>query len=805
MKRICTRLSAAFLFSFIMQYCLAQQLDSVMSVYEERFPTEKIHIHFDKSAYNKEETIWYKVYIMSGSDLSLISRNVYLEWYDTTGRMINQTVSPLYQSSAKGSFELPATYNGNFIHVKAYTRWMLNDDPAFSYERQLAINTQPAADFKKPVFVPRTKVELFPEGGFLVQGVSSRVAFKATNQFGNPVLIKGILVNDKNKTLDTLRVVHDGMGSFYLLPIAGETYKVNWTDENGKTGSTAMPVAKAQGVVMRLSTTNEKALVRVERSEGVPENMKQFNLVVHMNQAVFFKALLKGTDRLVQQAGIPIDELPTGILQFSLFSSDWIPVAERIIFVNNHLHEFNAKINPQVISVEKRGKTVLDIVVSDTAYANMSIAVTDASVPIPEHNTIFSDMLLSSEIKGKVYNPAYYLKSDADSITAALDLVMLTNGWRRFDWEKIKAGVLPTLKYPMETGMMKIGGKVLGMKSISTASPLMLNLIVVNKDSSKRFMFIPVQKDGSFEDNSVFFYDTARIFYSFNGNTKLTDVTQVQFDNGLLRQQYKKIEFGVRDPFTTWTDSLARTRMNFFLAQQEQLKRSMAATTLQEVIVKSRAKRDGNLQALEQRYVSGLFSGGDGYSFDLTEDPFSKSALDILSYLQGKVAGLMISGSGAQATLSWRGAVPDLFLNEMQSGVDVVQTVPVADIALVKVFRPPFFGSMGGGNGGAIAIYTRKGGDRGKGGADSKGLENTVLGGYSRFKEFYSPSYEKPADNFETDIRTTLYWNPYVLTNKKSPRARIQFYNNDISKKLQVVIEGVNGDGKMTRTVRILE
>lgn len=179
--------------------------------------------------------------------------------------------------------------------------------------------------------------------------------------------------------------------------------------------------------------------------------------------------------------------------------------------------------------------------------------------------------------------------------------------------------------------------------------------------------------------------------------------------------------------------------------------------------------------------------------------------MDVLSYLQGKVAGLMVSGSGSQASVSWRGGAPDLFLNEMHTDIGLLQGTPVSDIAYIKVFRPPFFGSVSGGSNGAIAVYTKRGGEGRKSDSNSRGMENTILGGYSRFKEFYNPSYEKSADNFDPDVRTTLYWNPFVLTNKKSPRVKLEFYNNDISKKLQVVLEGVNSEGKMIRMVKLLE
>jgi hypothetical protein len=243
--------------------------------------------------------------------------------------------------------------------------------------------------------------------------------------------------------------------------------------------------------------------------------------------------------------------------------------------------------------------------------------------------------------------------------------------------------------------------------------------------------------------------------------------------------------------------------LNFYLSEQEKLRRMMESTTLQEVIVKSKVKSP--TQVLEEKYASGLFSGGDGYSFDMANDMTAMGAMDVLTYLQGKVAGLLISGSGPSATATWRGATPDMYLNEMKMSIDMIQSTNVNDIAFIKVFRPPFFGSSGGGSGGAIAIYTKKGSSSRGNPANSKGMEYAVLGGYSVFKEFFSPSYDKPTGNFEVDSRTTLYWNPYLLTNKRSPRVKVEFYNNDTSKKLQLILEGMNSNGKLTRVVKILE
>ncbi|MFM2232666.1 MAG: hypothetical protein RJB31_1367 [Bacteroidota bacterium] len=786
-----------------MKASYGQAIDSMINVYADQFPKEKIHVHFDKTIYNKEETIWYKIYILDDQGLTQLSKNVYMEWFDQAGKLIRQHVAPLFQSSAKGSFELPADYTGSVIRMKVYTRWSLNDDPAFGFERDIIINNNETI-VKPSKAENNTIVNVFPEGGELITGLNSLVAFKATDKFGKPVKIKGLLVNQLGKTLDTIKVRHDGMGSFRLMPKAGESYSLKWIDPAGNTGIIGIPVNKKEGITLSLSTSNEFATVKVERTASIPENHKRLNLLVHMNQIVLFKVKLNTADKQLLSANIPIEGLNTGILQFSLFSEDWLPLAERIVFVNNREHEFGAKLIPQLVTLTKKGKNVFDIYVTDTTVTNMSVAVTDASLESTQANhTIYSDLLLSSELKGKIHNPGYYLSSDADSVTANLDLVMLTNGWRKFNWDKIKASIGPEIKYPVETDLIRVSGKVYGLKNVS-ANDLMLNLVIQNKDSSKNFIFQPVTKEGLFQGQNMYIFDTARIFYNFNQNQKLNEITQVQFDNGLLKASGKQLELKDENMLNLWNDSVSLAKMNAFLQLQEDWKKRSSYKTLQEVIIKAKVK--SNAQALDERYSSGLFAGGDAQVFDFLNDPAALGGIDIISYLQGRVAGLMINRSGASTTMSWRGATPDLYLDQMQVGADFIQSINVQDIAMVKVFRPPFFGSMGGGSGGAIAIYTKKGGDfRSDNTKSNKSMQSTLLVGYTRFKEFFNPQYENPAENNETDIRTTLYWNPYVITNKKSPRFKVQFFNNDISKKLQIVLEGVNADGKMTRVVKLLE
>ena len=799
-----------FVFYFLLSYLginsvVAQELDSMMVVYELSSPAEKIHLHFDKNIYNKNETIFYKAYLRLANEMTIVSKNVYVEWYDTSGNIIKQTVAPVFQSSAKGSFEIPAGYSGNFIHVKAYTSWMLNHDSDFLFKKDILLNADIPSTISKLSVYPdkKTFIQVFPEGGIAVNGLKNNFAFRASNQYGEPVKIKGVVTDSRGKKIDTIIVRHDGMGIFSFTPISGEQYHIKWIDELGKGGSLPIEKPSQEGVIISVKGGNEQATVQIQRTDNPPPNWKKLNLWVHQNQSLFYKVAINVTEKKSVTAQIPIDQLPTGLLQFTLFSEDFQPIAERVLFVNNRDHEFNVKVSFPLVNLDKRGKNVVEIFVPDTAAANLSVAITDFALNTPETQTIFSDLLLSGDVKGKIYNPAYYLMSDSDTVTAHLDLVMLTHGWRRFDWSRLKAGLPPVIAYPAEKSFLRMNGKVFGLKPNMTSAAPQLNLIMLGKDSSKQFFFAPIARDGSFEVPNMFFYDTAKVYYSFNGNSKLTEVTQVKIDNGLLRFQPGSITTINRNPSNSLNDSLIRTRLAAIYKEQEQLRKLMAAATLQEVVVKTKAK--SSVQVLEEKYASGLFSGGDGYSFDLGEDGKLVGGIDILTFLQGRVPGLMISGSGSGASLNWRGAVPDLYLNEMRSQVDMIQSISIQDIAFVKVFRPPFFGSSGGGAGGAIAIYTKKGSDGRKADPNAKGLEYTILGGYSRFKEYISPAYDRPEPSFDPDNRTTLLWSPFVLTNKKSPRIKLNFFNNDFSKKLLLVLEGMNSEGKLVRVVKPID
>ncbi|OIR05066.1 hypothetical protein GALL_128820 [mine drainage metagenome] len=783
----------------------AQSIDSVINIYGDNFQQEKAHLHFDKSVYNKGETIWFKAYLMAGTDPSNLSKNFYADWYDATGKLIAHNMFPVFGSSAKGQFNIPEDYASSTLHLRAYTKWMLNFDSAFLFEKDIIIN-QPQTKNKSTV-EPITEVHLFPEGGDLVNGLNSKIAFLATNQNGNPVSIKGAIRNSKNELIDSFQTEHDGMGSFTIDKInANETYYVFWMDEFGKTGFNLLPAIKKTGAVIQAEALKNKILISIQRSADNTGSLTPLFLLAHMNQQVLNKLKINLENKTSALTEINTSDYPTGVLQLTLFNALWQPVAERIVFVNNHQYQFNAAINTITKGVDKRDKNIIEIDVADSVFANMSVSVTDAGL-FQEKNNIVSQFLLSDDIKGKISNPSFYFENDEDSTKHFLDLVMMTHGWRRFNWSDIAKAKMPTINYQRDSDYIQIAGTASGRAFRNVEEKDFVTLILMAQDSSKQIIPIPMEQDGTFSKSGFMFFDSVNVYYRFK-QKRLAAKTDIDFRTNIFSPKDSYLK-GFNNYSLKRFDSAQLARELYFIAEQKRLEKLRSTTTLKDVVVTSRLKPKTVLDVADDKYTTGAFSFEAKDRVDVKSDPSAYTYMDIFRYLQIRIAGLDISpvqqGSASDAlyNISLRGESPTLYLNEMQTDVAALASIPMSDIAYIKIFSTPFVLATGNGFGGAIAVYTRKGDERLNN--SNAQAEKKILIGYTKYKEFYLPNYSDTIKNFAPDTRTTLYWNPFVLTNAKNKKVQLEFYNNDVSKKLRVVLEGMNADGKLVRVEKIIE
>ena len=312
---------------------------------------------------------------------------------------------------------------------------------------------------------------------------------------------------------------------------------------------------------------------------------------------------------------------------------------------------------------------------------------------------------------------------------------------------------------------------------------------------------MPVNSQGEFSQDGLYFFDTAKLHYQLNNDKDKTLTTSASFafQTNFIKAPLQSIALlsGLYSPEKT--DSLVLQKSSSMASLLRNQTERNKIKTLETVLIRSSQKT--LKQKLDEEYTSGFFSGGDGYTFTTEDDPFAKSAMSILAYLQGKVAGLQITTTG-EGSATWRGSATSFFVNEMTSDVSRLQSINMNDVAMIKVFRPPFFGAGGGGAGGAIAIYMKKGGSDN---SQLKGLPVTFINGYSVIKEFYSPDYEKKPEPDANDYRATLYWNPNLYFDKNTRRVTIPFFNSDFCKKIRVTIEGINEAGQLTREEKIIE
>ncbi|MEO7767491.1 MAG: hypothetical protein ABIS01_08700, partial [Ferruginibacter sp.] len=488
-------------------------------------------------------------------------------------------------------------------------------------------------------------------------------------------------------------------------------------------------------------------------------------------------------------------------LQLTVFNAAREPVAERVVFINHENYSFITDLHSGEKNLNKRGRNTIQIDVGDILTSNLSVSVTDAGLnPITKNEeSIYSQLLMSSDLKGYVYNPAYYFSSDEDSVKLHLDLVMMTNGWRRFKWEEVLAGKWPVIKNLPED-YLSITGKILGL-SKALLYKKELTGILKTKNGSSNIFSMPITAQGEFLQNGLYFFDTAKMYYQLNNDKDRTLTTSASFS---FRSNFINIPATSLSVLSALyapekADSTVLQKSSTMAGLLRQQTENNKIKTLETVMVKTRQK--SLKEKLDEEYTSGFFSGGDGYTFTTQDDPFAKSSPSILSYLQGKVAGLQISTAG-EGGATWRGSPTSFFLNEVTADVSSLQSINMNDVAMIKVFRPPFFGAGGGGAGGAIAIYTKKGADAN---SQVKGLPMTVINGYSAIKEFYSPDYERNPEPDVKDYRATLYWNPSLYFDKNIRRVTIPFYNSDNCKRIRVTIEGINEAGQLTREEKIIE
>lgn len=762
----------------------SQDFESTFQKYSQNYVPDRIHIQFDKTIYGAGDTIWYKGYLLNALQPVTESKNFYIDWTDGNGELIQRSVSPIVSGITFGQIAIPADYQDGYIHAKAYTKWMLNFDPTMLFDKDIRVLSD--SNKRQSTSVPVASITFFPEGGHLIKNLVNKIAFKISDQYGRPVEGSCILMVD-GKATEKFRTLHDGMGFFFMRPEPGKKYSVAWSDEQLRDHNDDLPPAVDEGIAMQIGLMPGSRSFIINASDSFAS--RSVRMIGTMFGKPVFDIIRTAENGLIQGV-IPVNTLPTGILRVTVLDAKYHPLAERITFINNHDFQVDTRMEVMHRGLTKRACNEIEISIPDSLSANISVSVTDSRIDFDTTYGIFSDLLLTSELKGKINNPAFYFQN-ADDNEALLDLVMLTNGWRKISWKDLAADQLPEIKFPKDSTYLTISGKVYGANAaqFQKAGDLVL---IVNQDKNSEWMITPIHPDGSFSAKNYLVFDTALVFYQVPKGLKKISVA---FKNDPLPGTISGVRAGMGISMDTVIPGLHR-QLLFSRELQSELN-SFRGKVLSEIKIKK--KIINPKQLLNDRYTSNFFVGGNSKSLDVRNNPSASAAINFFYYLVGKLAGVDVS-TDEPLGVSLRGRPLALFLNQVPIPADVLATIPVSEIAYIKIIYP-FVLSIGDGYYGAVSVYTRKGEDIIY---DSKGLSKNTVTGYSVIRQFYSPDYEQMSSD-KKDLRTTLYWNPEVILGPGKNKAVLKFFNNDVSESFRVVIEGMTPDGKLTRLVRMME
>lgn len=437
------------------------QLTRQFASYQQQALPEKLFLHLDRPLYLSGETMWFKAYTVEGTQNRplALSSVAYVEVLDAQNKPVLQTKIALAQAVGHGSFLLPAAMPSGTYRVRAYTSWMKNFGAAYFFQQSVSIvNTFTTAGAQRP---PKDSaaydVQFFPEGGNLVTGLSSTVAFKATNATGKGIAAEGRVLNQQNNVVATFRTLRFGMGSFTFTPEAGNTYKTVVTVPNGTVISQPLPRAFPQGVVLHLKRTDPALLTVTVQS--TQKQTEPIFLLAHSRQQV--AVAMRG--QLVNgQATFAVNTklLLPGVSHFTLFGADQKPLCERLYF--------QAPPPPLPITARTdkpayatREKVRVEVAASSEQTTALSMAVyrldsLSAAPPLDIH----SYLQLTADLQGQVEHPEYYVGTPSPEQLEATDHLMLTQGWSRFKWEEAVADRPPVFAHLPELHGPIIEGRV---------------------------------------------------------------------------------------------------------------------------------------------------------------------------------------------------------------------------------------------------------------------------------------------------------------------------------------------------------
>lgn len=638
-------------------------------------------------------------------------------------------------------------------------------------------------------------LQFFPEGGNLIMGIPNQVAFKVLGTNGLGVDVKGSIINDDNSEVSIISPSYAGMGSFYLTPEDGKNYKARVIFKDGSTKTYPLPKAVTSGITLQVgSQTPELINLKViangpyfEANKG-----KSVFVVAQNNNVVYYAAKAVLATQLIS-VKIPKKDFPPGIVQFTLFNDESAPISERLVFLMQH--GLNLTLKTDLPSYKPRQMVKMSL---NTGVAgDFSVSVIDEQkVPVDENTetTILSSLLLSSDLKGYIEKPNYYFTKTDDKKLSDLDKLMLTQGYRRFSYTDLLANKFHQISYLPEQGI-SLSGTLRDLTGMPVKKGA-LRLMVPGKPISAELL---TSNTGLFNFQNLVFPDSSQVVisakYNANAANMMIDINPLPLPlAGKNKNMYDE---------AINIDTALSAYLNNSQKQYRYLR------TLKEVEIKGAPVK--KVSHLDHSALSSLSQNAD---HTLDADQFTGCGGNLLDCLRARATGLTFEQEKFYVTRNYNQGdrTPvQVFLNNFPVDARDINSVNMAELVSVEIFLTDQLGTIDRTyqSRGVLVVNTKKptvtGGTRisKQELLDMLPKKNVITltpMGYSKEREFYSPKYLPNAPITSSDLRTTIYWNPKIITDATG-NASFQFFNADGKGTYRAVVEGFDKDGNIGRTV----
>lgn len=645
------------------------------------------------------------------------------------------------------------------------------DDPQYIYKRT----------FHLPVFTNDFDVKFFPEGGALINIPHQNVAFKAQGADGFSKEIEGFLFNSKGDTLTNFRSEHNGMGIFTMNPVNNETYYVTVRTNDSITKRFDLPAIEPKGISIAMSHYKQEIRYEIQKTEATEWPQKLF-LLAHTRGKL---AILQPINPK-RTFGKMNDSLFTeGITHFMLIDEQGNALSERLIFVPDHKPN-QWQITADQPTYGKREKVSLQIAAKDNegnpVEGTFSVSITDRKSIQPDSlaDNILSNLLLTSDLKGYVEDPAYYFLNQDARTLRSIDYLMMTHGWRRHKMENVLR--TPSLNFTnyIEKGQT-ISGRIMGFFGANVKKGPICVLapkynIIATTETDEKGKFIV---NTSFRDSTTFLVQ-ARTKKGFAGVDILMDPPQ--YPVATHKAPY------LNGAATFMEDYLMNTRDQYYMEG------GMRVYNLKEVTVTAKRERPSS---------KSIYTGGIN-TYTVEEDRlqgYGQTAFDAASRLPSVT---ITNGSEIHIRNNSEPAIIVIDDIVYEDASDILKDIQVSDMSSISLLRGADAVILGPrASGGAVVITLKD--PRNLPARPAQGIITYTPLGYSESVEFYHPTYETPEKKNaqRSDFRSTVYWNPELRLDAEG-KATIEYYTPDSTAPEDIIIEGVDKNGKVCRILQTI-